>query len=201
MQEIEAKFYVQNLPQVQAHLIQGGARLIHDRVLETNLRFDLPGAGLRAEGSVLRLRRDSETRLTYKSASEEHQGILSRTEIELVVDDFEKAQLLLEALGYHIIFVYEKYRTTFLLDDVHIMLDELPYGAFIEIEGDGLETIRAAADRLDLIWQDAIAASYHTLFNRLCAAKPRLDPGRLTFQALRGIRVHPSDLLVKPADR
>lgn len=201
MQEIEAKFYIQDLPQMQARILGLGARLIHHRVLETNLRFDLPGGGLRSEERVLRLRRDSETRLTYKSAGREHQGILSRTEIELIVDDFEKAQLLLEALGYHIMFVYEKYRTTYAFNDVHIMLDELPYGAFIEIEGTGLETIRAAADRLDLNWDNTIAASYHTLFNRLCAAKPQLDPGRLTFQALHEVRFLPGDLSVKPADR
>lgn len=201
MQEIEAKFFVHDLTQIQRRLHQMEARLIHDRAHETNLRFDLPGGGLSSKGLVLRLRRDSVSRLTYKSAGYEQQGILSRTEIELVVDDFENAKHLLESLGYQIMFVYEKYRTTYALDDVHIMLDELPYGEFIEIEGGELETIQAAAAGLNLNWEAAIAASYHSLFNRLCTAKPQLDPGQLTFQALHGLRVLPEDLSITPADR
>ena len=66
---------------------------------------------------------------------------MSRTEIEFGVDDFAKAKQFLEHLGYQSILVYEKYRTTYELDHAHIMLDELPYGNFIEIEGEDLTGI------------------------------------------------------------
>jgi adenylate cyclase class 2 len=201
MREIEAKFYLQDMNRIQARLRQLGARVIHDRTFEANLRFDLPDGGLGSEGRVLRLRRDSQSRLTYKGASDDHHGILSRVEIEFIVEDFEKAKLLLEALGYQTVFTYEKYRSTFALDGLHIMLDELPFGNFIEIEGQDMESIRALAGRLDLVWDAAIPAGYHVLYTRLCAARTHLDPAMLTFSALQGINVQPAELSIEAADR
>ena len=62
--------------------------------------------------------------------------IFSRQEIEFAVEDFETAKKFLEALGYVQIVIYEKFRTIYELKDSHIMLDELPYGEFVEIEGE-----------------------------------------------------------------
>src|SRR5436190_9848517 len=100
MQEIEAKFYVQDLKRIESRIQDLDARLIQPRVLETNLRFDLPDGGLRSKGQVLRLRQDTEAKLTYKDAGKSEQGVVNRTEIEFAVEDFNKARLLLEALGY-----------------------------------------------------------------------------------------------------
>ena len=205
MQEIEAKFYVQDLKKIEARIRELDARLIQPRVLETNIRFDLPGGGFRSEGRVLRLRRDTEARLTYKSGSTNQQGALNRTEIEFVVEDFEKAKQFLEALGYERFFYYEKYRTTYELPQtpgvsLHVMLDELPYGNFIEIEAENVESIQAAAGKLNLDWESAIPTSYHALFVRLCAKRPELEPGDLSFQALQGLGITATDLSVRAAD-
>jgi adenylate cyclase class IV len=48
---------------------------------------------------------------------------------------FGKMQKIIESLGYVLQFTYEKYRTTYFIDDAYIMLDELPDGLFVEIEG------------------------------------------------------------------
>src|SRR5690606_37622506 len=112
-QETEAKFYVRDLKGCERQLESLGARRVQERVLEQNIRFDLPGARLRAEGRVLRLRRDTQARITYKGASTNEKGVLRREEIEFVVEDFEKARRLLEALGYEKLVYYEKYRTTY----------------------------------------------------------------------------------------
>ena len=169
-QETEAKFYVRDLNRIKSRLHELNAHLLQERVLETNIRFDLPGARLRAEGRVLRLRRDTSTKFTYKSASTNEQGVLSREEIEFEVEDFDKAKRFLEALGYQKLVYYEKYRTTYALQPsegfVQIMLDELPYGPFVEIEGETVDAIRAIADQLGLNWNTAIATSYNTLFDR-----------------------------------
>ena len=50
------------------------------------------------------------------------------------------------------------------------MFDELPYGNFVEIEGK-LETLRPIAEELQLVWDKAIPASYHALFERLCKSR------------------------------
>src|SRR5688572_13003245 len=163
-QETEAKFYVHDLDKITTRLHELKALLIQERVLETNIRFDLPDGRLRSEGRVLRLRQDSEARFTYKSPSTNQQGVLRRTEIEFTVGDFEKGKEFLEALGYQKLIAYEKYRTTYALSQTsevltHIMLDELPYGNFVEIEGETLELIREAAIQLNLNWDAAIGTS------------------------------------------
>src|SRR5262245_4833165 len=113
LQEIEAKFYVLDLKNIETRLQILKARLIQPRILETNLRFDLPDSSLRSEGRVLRLRQDTEARLTYKDSGQSEQGVVNRAEIEFTVENFEKAKLFLEALGYQKLLEYEKYRTTY----------------------------------------------------------------------------------------
>ena len=202
-QETEAKFYVRELSRIKSRLEELGARLVQERVLETNIRFDLPGAPLRAEGRVLRLRRDTEVKLTYKSASTKEQGVLSREEIEFAVEDFEKAKRFLEALGYEKLVYYEKYRTTYSVQPsegfIYIMLDELPYGNFVEIEGETVEAIHAVADQLHLNWKTAIGRSYNALFER--ARKSLNIPLQdLSFVEFKNIEVDALHLGVQAAD-
>lgn len=198
-QETEAKFYVRDLNTIRAHLHQLQARLVQERVLETNIRFDLPGAPLRAEGRVLRLRRDTEARLTYKSASTNQEGVLSREEIEFVVEDFEKAKQFLEALGYQKLVYYEKYRATYEWNETLIMLDELPYGNFVEIEGATVDAIRSMATQLHLHWEAAVATSYHALFERVREVLS-LSLRDLSFAEFETINVNASHLDVTVAD-
>jgi adenylate cyclase class 2 len=213
MQETEAKFFVLGLDGLRMRLQALEAHLIQPRVLETNIRFDLPNGGLRSKGQVLRLRQDTEAKLTYKSGSTVQQGVLSRKEIEFVVEDFEKAKLFLEELGYQKLFYYEKYRTTFELKSIqpsegsepsegftHIMLDELPYGNFLEIEGESMEVIQAVANKLNLKWDTAIATSYHVLFERLCTKHPELDPKELSFLALSRSNISVRELSILAGD-
>lgn len=213
MQEIEAKFYVRDLKKIESRLQDLEARLIQPRVLETNTRFDLPDARLRSEGRVLRLRQDTEARLTYKGAGKSEQGIVNRTEIEFVVGDFEQAKLFLEALGYQKLLQYDKYRTTYILDsgsllpstrasgshNCHIMLDELPYGNFVEIEGETSAAIHSAAHRLGLDMQAAISESYSSLFEKVRRALG-LTFADLTFANFVGLQVAPEHLQVQSAD-
>lgn len=199
MQETEVKLYVRDLDRVKTQLEKLDAKLVQGRILETNLRFDVPDARLRAEGRVLRLRQDTQARLTYKDVGKSERGILSREEIEFVVEDFEKAKRFLEALGYQKIFYYEKYRTTYKVKKTSIMLDELPYGSFIEIEGEDLDSIESVAKQLNLNGDAAIATSYHVLFERLRTAL-NLSFEDLSFANFEGVRVEASDLGVSPAD-
>jgi len=208
-QEIEAKFYVNNLDTIKTRLQKLEARLIQPRVLETNIRFDLPNGGLRSEGRVLRLRQDSEARLTYKSASNNDQGVLSRTEIEITIEDFGRAKQLLEALGYQPIFIYEKFRTTYRIQtsevlktsevSVLVMLDELPFGNLVEIEGGSMEAIREISDLLGLDWDATIAKSYHALFEHL-KAEMSLPFRDLLFENFTGVYATPIQLGVHQAD-
>lgn len=197
-QEIEAKFYINKLSKIEARLQKLEARLIQTRVHEKNLRFDTPDQNLRKEGRVLRLRQDDAARMTYKGPSEKNEGIMSRTEIEFIVEDFEKARQFLESLGYELVIFYEKHRSTYELDNTHIMLDELPYGNFVEIEGRDNASIRTMAGKLHIKWEP-VAASYHGLFERVREAR-KLEPSQLTFAAFGEARPGPEELGVVAAD-
>ena len=197
-QETEAKFYVQRPDELQKRVEGLPAKQVDTRVHELNLRFDTPDGELQRAGRVLRLRQDKRVRLTYKDSERMAPGTLSRREVEVTVGDFGTTRELLEALGYQVVFIYEKYRSTYTLGRLEIVLDELPYGHFIEIEGPETE-IRPAAHRLGLHWDAVIRESYHLLFERARLSRkwPFAD---LTFQDLKDIQVTAADLGVTAAD-
>jgi adenylate cyclase class 2 len=166
-QELEVKFYLSDLPALRARLEAAGAQLFKPRVHEINLRFDTPSGDLTRGYRALRLRQDSEARLTYKGPGELVDGVRSRQELEFTVSDFETARHFLEALGYEVSVMYEKYRATYTLDGVLVTLDEMPYGNFAEIEGPDGASIRKTAGVLGLDWERRILDSYIMLFDRL----------------------------------
>ena len=199
-QEIEAKFHVQNLRKIELRLLELKAQLIQPRVHEVNLRFDRPDGELRNSFRVLRLRQDDIARFTFKGPSVEKEGgILSRQEIEFEVGDFDSAKQFLEAIGFQVVVFYEKFRATYELNDTHIMLDELPYGSFIEIEGENVESIHSIADLLSLNWEAMVKAGYHALFERV-AGKYGLDVSKLSFENLEGVTIKTTDMGIVAAD-
>jgi len=198
--ETEVKFFVRDLKKVEMRLQELKAHLIQPRVHEVNLRFDNANSSLRQNLKVLRLRKDTEAKFTFKGPSEEREGgVLSRREIEFTVGDFDAAQQFLEALGFIPVVFYEKFRATYELNDVLIMLDELPYGTFVEIEGEDIKTLHQVADLLELNWEAMVKAGYHALFER-AAAKHNLELSQLSFKALEGVKIQPEELSIAPAD-
>jgi len=197
--EIEAKFYLRDIAALEARLRSMGAKCILPRRHEYNLRFDTPDGALRTRHQVLRLRQSDGVRLTYKGKSEEIEGARRRVEIEVLLDDFENARHLLEALGYRVTTVYEKYRAIYALRGAHIMLDELPYGNFAEIEGDSPAEIRKLCTLLHLDMDAAIPRGYLSLFETLCKRYP-LSPETQTFDAMKTLHITAEDLGIRPAD-
>jgi adenylate cyclase, class 2 len=197
-QEIEAKFYVKDLRNIELRLQDLKAQLIQPRVHETNLRFDNTNGDLRNTYRVLRLRQDQKAHLTFKGPGKENEGILSRREIEFVVEDFENARQLLEALGFKVVLFYEKFRTTYELNSTHVMLDEMPYGNFVEIEGESADSIHPIANLLGLQWGALIKVGYHALFERI-TEKYEMDSSQLSFAAFEKIKITPDDLSIQSA--
>lgn len=198
-QELEVKFYIRQPEKLTARLQALGARQIHARTFEQNLRFDTPDHTLQNAFQVLRLRQDSIARLTYKGASSDRQGVRRREEIEFEVSDFQAARRFLEALGYQVSTRYEKYRTTYELQGLLVMVDELPYGHFVELEGKNPQTIREISERLALRWEARLPESYLALFER---AKRTLGWSfqHLVFSNFQGLPDPLAPLGLPPAD-
>lgn len=166
MKEIEAKFYVRRLAPIRGRIIQLGGRPTTRRHLERNWRFDLPGDPLAKDLALLRLREDSAAYLTYKRLGK---SIERREEIELQVSDPAAARALLAVLGFRMVSAYEKYRREFSWGKVRIMLDELPFGNFVEVEGPSLQEVRKQAERLGLAWKRRVRSTYLQVFDQLRA--------------------------------
>jgi adenylate cyclase class 2 len=198
--ESEVKFLLNDLPGLARRLEALGARLAAPEVHEVNLKFDKPDRSLADSFQVLRLRQDTRVRLTYKGPGRIVDGVNARREIEFEADDFEAAQAFLEALEFEVSLVYEKYRTTYELDGVEIVLDRTPIGDFAELEGPDGETIAALAGKLGLDWSDRTVASYTFLFDSVKEVLG-LAVRDLTFENFVGVPVTPGDLGLRPADR
>jgi adenylate cyclase class 2 len=198
-QESEVKYYISDLPALERRLQSLGAQLVQPRVHEINLRFDVADGELVKTGQVLRLRQDSEARLTYKGPSQTEEGVRVRQEIEFIVSDHRAARAFLEALGYHVSMGYEKYRTSYDLGGAHVVLDEMPYGDFTEIEGPDPAIIQAVNQRLGLDWETRVPESYTVLFE-LLREKLGLPFTDLTFENFQQLSISPADLDVRPAD-
>ena len=198
-EELEVKFYISGPKEIGRKIIELGGGLHSPRVHEVNLRFDTPDQNLAWTARLLRLRMDTRARLTYKGPGRVEGGARLREELEFTVSDFETAQKLLEALGYQVMLMYEKYRTTYKLEDMEIVLDEMPYGYFVEIEGHDGEKIQAAAEGLGLHWEARILESYTVLFEN---ARMHLGFGfrDLSFDNFKGLSTTPEVLGVMTAD-
>lgn len=183
--EIEVKFLVADLAAVRQRLLEADATLHRPRTYEYNIRYDNAWNGLMRQGKLLRLRRDQRNRLTFKGESE--LDLVSeakvRQEVEIEVSDFAATALLLERVGFERRQVYEKYRETFRLGKVEVALDEMPFGQFVELEGDE-DGLRQVTGTLGLDWHKRVLDNYLTLMARLKATHD-LDFDDLTFANFR----------------
>jgi adenylate cyclase class 2 len=170
--ETEVKLRVPSAAQARDLLARAGFHPLHERAFEANTVFDTPAKTLLASRHLLRLREfRGESILTFKGAPIEgpHK---SRPEFETTAGDGTALRQILEALGFHAFFRYEKYRTSFCKDDEpgHAVLDETPMGVFLELEGPG-DWIDRSAATLGFSPAGYITASYGTLWRDECLSK------------------------------
>ncbi len=164
--EIEAKLRLHDPAAMHQKLVELDA-VLDRRIHETNTYFDLPDGQLKSsdQGLRIRLERDlatdqTQTVITHKGPRT-HGQFKSRSETETNVENAKSAAALLSALGYHSVLTFEKERTRYLLGDCRVEIDTLPYlGTFIEIEGDRDQQVHDILERLDLVGQPIIRASY-----------------------------------------
>ena len=107
---------------------------------EQGVRFEentiYSGEALNPERAVLRLRRIGKRAiLTYKERFPSRSGIKHQQEDETRVDDPDAMELILDSLGFTPALVYEKRREIWQLEKTEVVLDELSFGLFMEIEG------------------------------------------------------------------
>jgi adenylate cyclase, class 2 len=121
------------------------------------------GPGLDPARRVLRLRRKGARAIfTFKERDLSDSPIKRQREEETEVSDAGALASILEALGYRPALVYEKRRETWRVAGAEVVIDELPFGLFVEIEGEE-ERIMEAEQLLGLGGAAAEHAPYPEL--------------------------------------
>jgi adenylate cyclase class 2 len=128
---------------------------------EENMIFT--GGFLNVKSAALRIRKTAaKTILTYKQRQVSESAVKQQIEHETEIADGETMRLILENLGYRPALVYEKRRRTWQLDAAEIVLDELSFGLFMEIEGE-LDEILKAEKQLEIENLPAVMETYPLL--------------------------------------
>ena len=161
---------------------------------EKNLRFEDKQKSLENKKLLLRLRRDQTTTLAIKSPLAEYDIEFKKMkELEVEVSDFDTMNHILRILGFHCEQIYEKWRETFVLNETLFCLDWMPFGNFLEIEGQE-EDIKNYVSRLGLQWHNRILLNYLEIFNIL-KIREKLDFEDVTFDNFKNIEAGIGDYL------
>ena len=176
--EIEKKYRLtkRQRQELQRRLREIGA-VFEDEEFEENTLYS--GGALDVGTCVLRLRRIGDGAgtpvavpgqgqravLTYKQRFPSVSSIKQQQEDETEVSDADAMEAILDALGFVPALVYEKRRATWRLGDAEIVIDELPFGLFMEIEGPEPE-IRKVERQLAIKGLRAEHATYPQLTER-----------------------------------
>ena len=161
--EREIKLRYASAEEARAAVLATGATPVHGRRLQEDALLDTDDEQLRRRRCVLRVRTENgKARLTFKGPVQPSQ-MKVRDEVETLVGDGEVLLRVLQELGLHVWFRYEKFREEFAHADVIVAVDETPVGVFVEIEGgeDGITQMTAALGRTA---GDFILDSYRGLF-------------------------------------
>lgn len=140
--EIEKKYRLTK-PQRKAVIERLGeiGAVLHDEEFEENTLYR--GGVLDVRNCVLRLRRvGGRALLTYKERFPTTSSIKHQQEDETEVADAEALAVILHALGFEPALVYEKRRAAWRVGDAEVVVDELSFGLFMEIEGSEKEIVR-----------------------------------------------------------
>lgn len=182
--EVEIKFKVSDIDDLAARLRRLGLEHITPRTHEMNTLFDLPGQPLAKRGDLLRLRKYGEIWvLTHKSKSPENGGAhKTRVEIETRVENGEKTEAILRALGFEPCFRYEKFRAEWKGGKGYVVIDETPIGNFAEIEGQP-QWIDDVARDLEVDRKQYITETYPGLF-AAWKGRSASDASEMTFEAI-----------------
>lgn len=163
--ETEKKYHLgtKRLDEITQKLVELGATFVKE-VFEVN--YQHRGGEMDERGATLRLRKIGDyTVLTYKEKVKTENGAKHKIEYETNVSDVEAAENIIDRLGYRLTAVYEKRRKYWEYGDVEVVIDELPFGLYMEIEGT----------------EDAIAKAEKKLGLKPIEHEPRGYP-RLTFK-------------------
>jgi len=133
--EIEKKYRLtpELRTEVEAALEEFGAEFVGED-FEENTIFS--NDDLFERNAIVRIRRKgNKAVLTFKQRIANTSDAKQQIEHESEISDAGAARSIVESIGLIAAIVYEKRRRTYKFRSVEVVLDELPFGLFMEIEG------------------------------------------------------------------
>jgi adenylate cyclase class 2 len=165
--EREIKLRFDTPDEAREAILSTGATPLRGRRLQEDCLLDTPDGVLQQRRCVLRVRIEAgKSRITFKGPVQLSPMKL-REELETIVGDGDVLLRVLEELGFHVWFRYQKYREEFTWEDVIIAIDETPLGTFVEIEGSE-GGITQMAEALGRSPGDYLLDSYRSLYVKHC---------------------------------
>ncbi len=163
--EVELKYEVNDFEEIREKLLLAGAGLLCDATEEQNTVYDLQNGSLKRTNTLLRLRKfGEEIILTVKEPVSSGAMKIRKEHETLLSISLEEAADMLQALNYKPVYRYEKTREMWSLGSgVHICLDSLYFGKFIEIEADTQLKVSSAFKILGLDISKGLRQSYKQL--------------------------------------
>lgn len=140
--ETEKKYRLDKrlLVEFTARLAELGAEFSNERFEENFLHRS---NSTDETGAMLRIRKIAgSTFLTYKERTKSDSGFKTKIEHETLVSDAEETEHIVAKLGFKLAVVYEKHRKTWHFQKCEVVLDELPFGQYMEIEGEPEEILK-----------------------------------------------------------
>ena len=155
-------------------------RILSIRHFEDNYLFDFPDGRLGSHRCLVRIRYAGGLAfLTYKGPPRAEGIFKSREELETQLEDGAVTMQILERLGMHVRFRYQKYRREYAIDDVCIAVDETPVGNYSELEGSE-EGILEVARKMGIDESRFLRLSYYALYMDFCRKRGEV-PGHMIF--------------------
>ena len=141
------------------------------------------GGRLDLGGCALRLRRvNGRAYLTFKRRLPSKSAIKHQEEHEVTLADPDGMDWILKSLGFQPALVYEKRRTRWNVGGVKVLIDELPFGLFMEIEA-SVREIKRTEKILGAESLPAVTETYPTLTARFGKEKRGVIEARFGSEA------------------
>ncbi len=163
--EYEATFTDIDKDKARARLREIGAKLVKPEFMQKRVVFNLP-SGHEIRGGWMRVR-DEADRVTMSLKVVDGDRIEDQKEICVVVDDFKKAESLLEGVGCSRKSYQETRRELWEIGGVEVMIDEWPFlEPLVEIEGKSEKAVRSVAERMGFDYAKAVFGAADKLYQR-----------------------------------
>lgn len=188
--EIELKFRVVSLSELERKLDDLGFHLDTPRTFEQNTLYDTPGRTLKQDGQLLRVRQYGARHIVTHKRHPDDEDMASRYKIrietESEVEDGPALAEIFTRLGFAPAFRYEKFRSEYSdpsAPGAHLVLDETPIGIFAEVEGpthwidrtlaalgvDACDCLTESYGKLFLAWKSSTGSPAENLtFDEIC---------------------------------